>query len=135
MRREAANPLTEQIDFAAGDIKPTADEVEQRGLAGAVRPDNDVSFIFAHFEIHASNDLGTAEVLPHAAQCEGNIRTHDSPPGVESIARRTAGRACRKNATPPITTNAAQTTHGVKVVASTVVQPSVIGRLGSQLRK
>ena len=56
-------PLAVQPDLAGGDRKAAADQVEQRGLAGAVRADDRVALAARDVEADAADDLGRAETL------------------------------------------------------------------------
>ena len=50
-------------NLAGGDGEPTADQVEQRGLAGAVRTDQGMPLAGGNVEVDAANDLGLAKIL------------------------------------------------------------------------
>ncbi len=55
------SPLS--CDRAGGRGQPAADQVEQGGFSGAVRPDDGVAFAGRHGQADAANDLGRAEIL------------------------------------------------------------------------
>ena len=80
MRRQTVEPLRVQPDLARGDREPAADQVEQRGLAGAVRTDQRVPLAGGDVQADAADDLGLAEVLGDTSASEsaraGSPRCH-----------------------------------------------------------
>src|SRR5690606_19716479 len=52
-------------------MQAPADEVEQRGLAGAVRADHGDALPLLHRQVGAADDLGAPEALAQVLQFEG----------------------------------------------------------------
>ena len=65
-------PLT-AID-ARADRKASRDQVEQRGLAGAVGADDGMPLAARDAEVDAADDLGRPEALAHVAQLDRRAR-------------------------------------------------------------
>jgi hypothetical protein len=63
----AGDFLVLELDRALRDLRPTADQVEHRGLAGAVRPDDDAQLALVDVEVESVDGLepieGDADVL------------------------------------------------------------------------
>ena len=59
-----------EADLTAGHGEAATDEIEERGLAGAVRADQRVTFAGGDVEGDAANDLGRAEALADVAQMQ-----------------------------------------------------------------
>src|SRR5439155_2510477 len=72
---QAVDALAAEQDLAAGGREAAADEVEQRGLAGAVRPDDGHPLAGRHREVGAADDLGLAEALAKVFQFD-RVSTH-----------------------------------------------------------
>jgi hypothetical protein len=62
VRRPAGNLLAKENDLAGGRRKNAGDEVEQRGLAGAVRADDGLALARRNFE----GDLAYRREAPEA---------------------------------------------------------------------
>src|SRR4029078_13687582 len=58
-------------DLSRGNRKTSRDQVEQRGLAGAVGADDGMAFPFGNAEIDAADDFCASKVLAHVAQLDG----------------------------------------------------------------
>src|ERR1700759_2017805 len=73
VRRQAVDALAIEQHLARGQRKAAADQIEQRGLAGAVGPDDGVALALLDLEIDAANDLGLAEGLVDVAEAELDV--------------------------------------------------------------
>ena len=87
-------------DVAVGEAIEAADAVEQRGLAGAVRPDQ-------------AADLAVADIERHAAECDDAAEAHrhvgnPEQRSVGGLDRHQAARAC-VSANPPGAATASHT--------------------------
>src|SRR6185437_3322919 len=70
VRRQAVDAFVIEQDLARRQAKPPAHQIEQRGLAGAVRTDNGVALTLLDVEIDAADDLHIAEGLVDPAEAE-----------------------------------------------------------------
>ena len=67
VRRLAGQILALVLDHAFGGRHRARDEIEERGLAGAVGPDDGVDLIGAEFDAHIVDRRQTAEALGEIA--------------------------------------------------------------------
>src|SRR4030095_5964311 len=64
--RQTAHFRAAKEDLPGVVRKIAGDQVEERGLAGAVRADDGAQVALGHREVHAVDGLDPAEVLPQA---------------------------------------------------------------------
>jgi hypothetical protein len=63
VRRQPCNVLAHEVDLARVVGKVAAQEIEERGLAGAVRTDDRATVSCRHGQVHAIDGLHAAEML------------------------------------------------------------------------
>src|ERR1700685_1445365 len=68
MWRQRVDTLAIEADFPGSNRKSAANEVEARGLTGAIRTDHAVTLPCGDVQGDAADDFGRAEVLPHVSQ-------------------------------------------------------------------
>ena len=78
LRLESRDLFAVQFDATGTDRKAAADQVEQRGLPGAVWSDDRMAFARADGEIDAVDDRGAPEALAHVMELQGR-RAHRAP--------------------------------------------------------
>src|SRR5690606_10946273 len=82
--------LAVEQNLPAGEREAAGDQVEQRRLAGAVRPDDGVAFAPGHIQADATDDRRDAERLVDVPQCE---RAHHRPPSLAAAGWAAAWKA------------------------------------------
>src|SRR5262249_21981584 len=93
-------PLLEE-DAAVPRRVRARDEVEQRGLAGAVGPDDGVPLAPAHLEVDARQHLQAVEVVSQIARLEnGHRASSEAGPGARDRARALSRTYCMKPMAP-----------------------------------
>src|SRR5260370_447439 len=73
MRRHAVDALAVEQDLARRQPKTAADQVEQGGLAGAVRTDDGVTLTPGNVERHVADDFHLPERLVDAPEAERGL--------------------------------------------------------------
>jgi hypothetical protein len=68
---EADDVLALEFDAAFGGRQARADQVEQRGFAGAVGADDGVALAAMDVEVDAADDFAGAEILAQALESDG----------------------------------------------------------------
>src|SRR5690606_39190278 len=76
---EPGDVLAVKQNLSAGEREAARNQVEQRRLAGTVRPDDGVAFAPGHIQADATDDRRDAERLVDVPQCE---RAHYRPPSL-----------------------------------------------------
>src|SRR5664279_3485815 len=84
VRLEAVDPLALEEDLSGRERKIAVDEIEDRRLAGAVRPDEAEEVAFFDRERHVADGLEAAEPLRDAPEFE---EAHATPFGAAAAAR------------------------------------------------
>src|SRR6478735_11209321 len=69
--REIGGRLAIDRDLARGDRKASRDQVEKRGLAGAVGADDGMALAPGNAEVDATDDLGATKVLADVGELDG----------------------------------------------------------------
>src|SRR3984893_15685421 len=103
-------------DLARGQPKASADQVEQSGLAGAVRADNGVAFALGDIEVDAADDFEIPERLADIPQAERAVGHATLRCGLSSTMRpsqtRRNKRASSRSQRPPPTRQIVASSHG-----------------------
>src|SRR5262249_61929985 len=70
---QPANVLTLEANRARGRRQASADQIEQRRLAGSIRADHGVALAERNREAHAPDDLGRTEILAQIVELDAGI--------------------------------------------------------------
>src|SRR5882757_936466 len=132
VRRQLVDPDTVEQDLARRQRKTATDQVEERGLAGAVRTDDGVAFSFCDVKIDAPDDLGRSKCLGQVAQAERDVGHATLRRGLSSAisfsqTRRNDLASTRSHAIPPSRQTAAAD-HGSTAWTS-ILRPNSISVL------
>src|SRR5262249_57827705 len=82
-RAEIVDREAIEEDAAARGREPAADQVEERGLAGAIGADDGVALARGNVKAYSANDLGQPEALAHVLELQGEWltgRAHEAYP-------------------------------------------------------
>src|SRR4029079_51494 len=117
LRRQIGGRLSIDRDLSRGNRKTSRDQVEQRGLAGAVGADDGMAFPFGNAEIDAADDFGASKILAHVAQLDGWQGNATAPfsltLSITSSQRSRKPRAAIRSHSQPRMRAASATTQGI----------------------
>src|SRR5262249_22487037 len=122
VRRHAVDAFAIELDLARGKPKPSAHQVEQRRLAGAVRADDGVALATGDLEVHVADDLHLAERLVDVAEAERDAGHARPRCGLSSLIKpshtRRKDRASAPNHNVPTKRQPKATNQGINACSS-----------------
>src|SRR6476659_8897908 len=119
--RNARDVLPEQLDGARVGCDLAGDQVEQRGLAGAVRPDDQPPFARRDVEIDVAGDVQSAERLTQPRDRERTHCVGSVSPGMLGLFLSRRPKASRTSRAVPGTSPS-----GIRMTMATKTKPSSI---------